>query len=81
MEIVQERLEREFNMTVINTVPNVSYIAHVKDGESPIPTILLIFLKVTTKLVEEPYIKARTITKSDYIGPVRVFALKSRRAN
>ena len=45
MEIVQERLEREFNMTVITTVPNVSYIAHLKDGESMVINNLQIFLK------------------------------------
>jgi len=79
MEIVQERLEREFNMTVITTVPNVSYIAHVKGGES-------ITINNPSDLpennhldrVEEPYIKAQIITKSDYIGPVMSLCIEKR---
>jgi len=71
MEIVQERLEREFNMTVITTVPNVSYIAHKSDGEiihmnnpsdMPDPTKL--------DFIEEPYIKANIISKSEYVGSI-----------
>jgi GTP-binding protein LepA len=71
MEIVQERLEREFNMTVITTVPNVSYIAYTTMGEvvhmhnpSDMPD--------PTKLdnIEEPYIKASIISKSDYVGAI-----------
>ena len=71
MEIIQERLEREFEMTVITTVPNVSYHAYVKTGEMlvvnnpsdlPDPNQLL--------HVEEPFIKAQVITKSEYIGQV-----------
>jgi GTP-binding protein LepA len=71
MEIIQERLEREFEMTVITTVPNVSYHAYVKTGEMlvvnnpsdlPNPNQLL--------HVEEPFIKAQVITKAEYIGQV-----------
>ena len=79
MEIVQERLEREFNMTVITTVPNVSYIAHTKDGQvttinnpSDLPENNHL-LKV-----EEPYIKAQIITKSDYIGPIMSLCIEKR---
>jgi GTP-binding protein LepA len=71
MEIIQERLEREFNMTVITTVPNVSYICHLKNEEvfemrnpSDLPDPTLI------DFVEEPYIHAQIITASDYIGPI-----------
>ncbi|MFM1745010.1 MAG: elongation factor 4 [Bacteroidota bacterium] len=71
MEIIQERLEREFNMTVITTVPNVSYFAYLTNGDSyqvnnpsdfPDPSKL--------DRIEEPYIKATIITKSEFIGSV-----------
>jgi GTP-binding protein LepA len=71
MEIVQERLEREFGMTVITTVPSVSFHAIQTDGsievinapsEMPEPN--------TISHMEEPFIKAQIITKSDFIGPV-----------
>ena len=71
MEIIQERLEREFNMTVITTVPSVQFKAHLTDGteldvnapsEMPDPTRI--------KSIEEPYIKAQIISKSEYIGPI-----------
>ncbi len=71
MEIIQERLEREFDMTVITTVPNVSYRAMSKSGDMlsinnpsdlPDPTKI--------EYVEEPFIKAQIITKSEYIGAV-----------
>jgi len=71
MEIVQERLSREFNMNVITTVPNVSYMVYTKKGE-----ILEIHnpseLPDPTKIehIEEPYIRANIITKSEYIGPI-----------
>jgi GTP-binding protein LepA len=71
MEIVQERLEREFEMTVINTVPNVSYHAYSTKGEmivvnnpSDMPD------ETHVDHIEEPYIIAQIITKSEYIGPV-----------
>jgi len=71
MEIIQERLEREFNMTVITTVPNVSYKAYSTKGELIIvnnPSDLPDFSKLDS--VEEPFIKAQIITKSEYIGPI-----------
>ena len=79
MEIIQERLEREFEMTVITTVPNVSYYAYTKDGKKleihnpsdyPDPSIL--------ESVEEPYIRAQIITKSDFIGPVMSLCITKR---
>jgi len=79
MEIIQERLEREFNMTVITTVPNVSYLAHKTDGE-------VVTVNNPTDLpdpgridyIEEPYIKATIITKSDFIGPVMSLCIEKR---
>ncbi len=71
MEIIQERLEREFNMTVITTVPSVQFFAHTHKGEKitinapsdmPDPNLL--------ESIEEPFIKAQIITKADYVGPV-----------
>ena len=71
MEIIQERLEREFDMTVITTVPNVSYFCQTTKGEmltvnnpSDLPDPSHI------DFIEEPFIHAQVITKSDYIGPV-----------
>ena len=79
MEIVQERLEREFNMTVITTVPNVSYIAHVKDGESfTINNPSDLPASNHLNYVEEPFIKAQIITKSDFIGPVMSLCIEKR---
>ena len=79
MEIIQERLEREFNMTVITTVPNVSYYATTKKGEkikihnpSDFPSLDKL------DLVKEPYIKAQIITKSDFIGPVMNLCIEKR---
>ena len=79
MEIVQERLEREFDMTVITTVPNVSYHAFTKAGDKIIvnnPSDL----PDTNKLdhVEEPFIKAQIITKSEYIGQVMGLCIEKR---
>ena len=71
MEIVQERLDREFNMTVIMTVPNVQFHANMTDGELVLvnnPSELPDQSKVTS--LEEPYIRAQIITKTDYIGPI-----------
>jgi GTP-binding protein LepA len=79
MEIVQERLEREFNMTVITTVPNVSYTAHKTDGEVVIvnnPADLPDPGRID--FIEEPYIKANIITKSEYIGPVMSLCIEKR---
>ncbi len=79
MEIIQERLEREFNMTVITTVPNVSYHAYDTKNE------LLVVnnpsdLPDPSKLdrVEEPYIKAQIITKSEYVGNIMSLCIGKR---
>jgi GTP-binding protein LepA len=79
MEIVQERLEREFNMTVITTVPNVSYKAYLTKGEevtvnnpSDLPD------PARMDYIEEPYIKANIITKSEYIGPIMTLCIEKR---
>ncbi len=79
MEIVQERLEREFNMTVITTVPNVSYIAYKTDGTNVIvnnPSDLPDPARID--YIEEPYIKANIITKSEFIGPVMSLCIEKR---
>ncbi|RXP44558.1 elongation factor 4 [Lutibacter sp. HS1-25] len=81
LEIIQERLEREFDMTVITTVPNVSY--HAFTNKEP-NTILLVNnpsdLPEPSKLnrVEEPFIKATIITKSDFVGPVMSLCIEKR---
>ena len=81
MEIIQERLEREFNMTVITTVPNVSYHAYTK--KNPEEIVLLnnpTDLPEPSRLerVEEPYIKASIITKSDFVGQVMSLCIEKR---
>jgi GTP-binding protein LepA len=80
MEIIQERLEREFNMTVITTVPNVSYNVFLKKelqelrvnnpSELPDPSRM--------EWIEEPYIKAQVITKTDYVGAVMNLCIEKR---
>ena len=81
LEIIQERLEREFNMTVITTVPNVSYYAYTTKNpderfivnnptDLPDPSML--------DRVEEPYIEASIITKAEYIGPVIELCMEKR---
>jgi len=81
LEIIQERLEREFNMTVITTVPNVSYHAYTKKtpdvpllvnnpSDLPDPSVL--------DRVEEPYIKASIITKADFVGNVMTLCIEKR---
>lgn len=79
MEIIQERLSREFDMEVITTVPNVSYIVYDKKGNSTevhnpsgLPDITLI------DHIEEPYIRATIITAADYIGPIMTLCLGKR---
>ena len=79
MEIVQERLDREFNMDVITTVPNVSYMVYDKQGNvkevhnpSGLPDQTMI------DHIEEPYIKASIITSSEYIGPIMTLCLDKR---
>ena len=79
MEIIQERLEREFDMTVITTVPNVSYFSYNRKGvkllvnnpsDLPDPS--------TIEKVEEPYITAQIITKSEYIGAIITLCIEKR---
>ena len=79
MEIVQERLDREFDMDVITTVPNVSYNVYTKDGEkvevhnpAGMPDIIAI------DHIEEPYIRASVITTSNFIGPIMTLCLGKR---
>jgi len=79
MEIIQERLEREFDMNVITTVPNVSYLAHLTDGStqtvynpSGMPA------STTVDEIDEPYIRANIITASEFIGPVMNLCLDKR---
>ena len=81
MEIIQERLEREFNMTVITTVPNVSYYAYTKKEADEIVTVNNPSdLPDPSKLdrVEEPYIKASIITKSDFVGQIMSLCIEKR---
>ena len=79
MEIVQERLDREFNMDVITTVPNVSYMVYDKHGNAkevhnpsglPDPTLI--------DHIEEPYIRASIITTANFIGPIMTLCLDKR---
>ena len=79
MEIVQERLDREFNMDVITTVPNVSYMVYTKQGEekevhnpSGLPDQTMI------DHIEEPYIRASVITTTTFIGPIMKLCLDKR---
>ncbi len=81
LEIIQERLEREFDMTVITTVPNVSYHAYTK--KEPEKTIIVnnpsdLPDPSTLDRVEEPYIKASIITKADFVGPVMSLCIDKR---
>jgi GTP-binding protein LepA len=81
MEIVQERLDREFNMNVITTVPNVSYRGYTK--KNPEKAILINNPSEMTdptimESVEEPYIKASIITKSDFVGTVMTLCIEKR---
>jgi GTP-binding protein LepA len=81
MEIIQERLEREFDMTVITTVPNVSYVAHTTKGDEIIvnnPSDLPDPSKLDS--VEEPFIKANIITKAEFVGPVMSLCIQKRGA-
>ena len=81
LEIIQERLEREFNMTVITTVPNVSYHAFTRKNPDTV-----VILNNPTDLpdpsgldrIEEPYIKASIITKSDFVGNVMSLCIEKR---
>jgi GTP-binding protein LepA len=79
MEIIQERLEREFNQTVITTVPNVSFIAHTTKGEIITVNNPTEFPDpVKTEKIEEPFIKAQIITKPEYIGNIITLCLGKR---
>lgn len=79
MEIIQERLEREFDQTVITTVPNVSFIAYTTKGEKIIINNPTEFPDpVKTDRIEEPYIKAQIITKPEYIGNIMTLCLGKR---
>ncbi|MCO5238954.1 MAG: translation elongation factor 4 [Chitinophagaceae bacterium] len=79
MEIIQERLEREFNQTVITTVPNVSFIAYTTRKEKIIVNNPTEFPDpVKTERIEEPYIKAQIITKPEYIGNIMTLCLTKR---
>ena len=79
MEIIQERLEREFNMIVITTVPNVSYYAFTSGGEEMIVNNPSDFPDpVHLESVEEPFINAQIITKSDFVGAVMNLCIEKR---
>ena len=80
MEIIQERLEREFNMVVITTVPNVSYNVFLKKELKEIVVNNPSELPDPSKLewIEEPYIKAQVITKTDYVGAVMNLCIEKR---
>lgn len=79
MEIIQERLEREFNQTVITTVPNVSFIAYTTKGQKIVVNNPAEFPDpVKTDRIEEPYIKAQIITKPEYIGNIMTLCLGKR---
>ena len=79
MEIIQERLEREFNQTVITTVPNVSFIAYTTKGEKVTVNNPVEFPDpVKTERIEEPFIKAQIITKPEYIGNIMTLCLGKR---
>jgi len=79
MEIIQERLDREFDMNVITTVPNVSYQAHLTNG-----TTVTVYnpsgmpASTTVEEIDEPYIRANIITASNFIGPVMNLCLDKR---
>src|SRR5258706_7147734 len=79
MEIIQERLEREFNQTVITTVPNVSFIAYTTNGQKIIVNNPTQFPDpVRIDRIEEPFIKAQIITNPDYIGNIMTLCLGKR---
>ena len=80
MEIIQERLEREFNMVVITTVPNVSYNVFLKKELKEIVVNNPSELPDPSKLewIEEPYIKAQVITKTEYVGSVMNLCIEKR---
>ena len=79
MEIIQERLDREFDMNVITTVPNVSYLVHTTDGDT-IRVYNPSGLPSANKImeIEEPFIRAQIITKTDFIGQVMTLCMDKR---
>jgi GTP-binding protein LepA len=79
MEIIQERLDREFDVDVITTVPNVSYIVHTKKGEiTEIHNPLGLPDVTKIDIIEEPYITASIITKSEFIGQIMTLCIEKR---
>ena len=79
LEIIQERLDREFGMSVLATVPNVPYIIHNRQGEEKIVTNPSDFPDpMHIDFMEEPFIKAQIITQPDYIGPVMNLCIQKR---
>ena len=79
MEIVQERLEREFNQTIVTTLPNVEYVVYKRNGEqiivdnpADLPDVGII------EKIEEPYIKAQIVTPSEYVGSIMKLAMDKR---
>jgi GTP-binding protein LepA len=80
MEIIQERLEREFNMTVITTVPNVSYKAFLRKENQLLELNNPSDLPDPSRIdyIEEPFIKAQIITKSDFVGPIMSLCINKR---
>ena len=79
MEIIQERLEREFNQTVITTVPNVSFIAYTNKGEKiDVHNPITLPDPTRTERIEEPFIRAQIITKPDYIGNIMTLCISKR---
>ena len=79
MEIVQERLDREFNMSVITTTPNVSYYCYTKKGQKLIVNNPVDLPEPTTiDYIEEPYIAAQIITNAEFIGPIMKLCIDKR---
>ena len=79
MEIIQERLEREFNQTVITTVPNVSFIAYTNNGDKiDVHNPITLPDPTRTDRIEEPFIRAQIITKPDYIGNIMTLCIGKR---
>ncbi len=79
LEIIQERLDREFDMSVITTVPNVSYYAYTKDGNKLIVNNPSDLPEGTSlDYVEEPYIYAQMISKPEYIGNIMNLCISKR---
>lgn len=79
MEIVQERLEREYNQTIVTTLPNVEYIVHKKDGKKLVVDNPALMPELgDIDYIEEPYIKAQIVTPSDYVGGIMKLSMEKR---